>query len=282
MTRPIDDLFGELSEPGRPLGPTDWAEPAELRKRAEHQQTVRRTAIASSLAVVAALAFAVPATIASHHGSASPAAAGLGAPTGAVLPPAVTFATPTPGTKIASPVLPGIAVPTGTPETYGPVSVVVPDGWTTATRSVGFGDPAQIAHSVCIAPPATAATRTVEDCAGLQIWYDGFLPGAGHLPYLNTARETLMAWHHTDSAATCPAAAGAAGSRVTANAGLTEDFQKVGAKIANHNAWQVTCADGSTFQPQGWLLPKTKVLIFSYLSDKQAQAILATAQFPAS
>src|SRR4051794_1938740 len=111
MTRPIDDLFGELS---RPLGPTDWPEPAQLRRKAEHKRTVRRVSVASSLAVVAAFAFAVPASLAPRQtASVNPATSAPAVLTQKVAPvPTPTALTthadaPPRGTKIKSPIAAG-------------------------------------------------------------------------------------------------------------------------------------------------------------------------------
>lgn len=281
MTRPIDDLFGELS---RPLGPTDWPEPAQLRRKAEHKRTVRRVTVASSIAVVAAFAFAVPATLANRHAASSGPASSIsfGAPT---IPSAVaTSHEPSPAAtvKAKSPALPGVTILKGDRHTFGPVSLEVPNGWTVKLNDVGMGARVELAHSACIAPPVTAATKTVEGCAGLQVWYDGYLPGAGDQSYVNHARETAMAWHHSTDPATCPAAPGRTGAAVKGYRGLTMDYQKAGGKLIDHNAWVVQCDDGTTFEPQGWVLPvTTKVAFFDYVGDKQAQAILATAQFSA-
>ena len=74
MTRPLDNMFDELSGPAQPLGPTDWPEPGSLRRRAEHRRTVRRASIASGVALAAAAVIAVPLTMAgSHHGTVVPA-----------------------------------------------------------------------------------------------------------------------------------------------------------------------------------------------------------------
>src|SRR3954454_22367365 len=168
MTRPIDDLFGELS---RPLGPTDWPEPAQLRRKAEHKRTVRRVSVASSLAVVAAFAFAVPATLAHHQAAsvnpATSAPAGLNQKV-APLPTPTALKThsdsPAKGEKIKSPVAAGTPIPTGTRHTYGTLSIVVPHGWTEASEPV-FGFPVPTTK-VCIAPPITPDQATFDSCAG--------------------------------------------------------------------------------------------------------------------
>src|SRR4051794_27704988 len=153
MTRPIDDLFGELS---RPLGPTDWPEPAQLRRKAEHKRTVRRVSVASSLAVVAAFAFAVPATLAHHQAASGPAApAALTAPT-APAPRVTTAPAPTRTPTVTAdpaPLAPGAAPLTNGPrERFGSFSVIVPQGWQ-ADRTAGFnpfGSPIGPYQNACI------------------------------------------------------------------------------------------------------------------------------------
>ena len=294
MTRPIDELFEELSGPSRPLGPmssADWPEPASLRRRAEHRRTVRRATIASSVAVVAVFAVAVPATLAAHRGNVSPAHVvtstathGIGpAPTPAKTAtakalPSQHAESPGTGQIATSPLVPGSRIPTGTRQRVGSISLVVPRGWTATPYDVPatFASPA---HKVCIAPPVTPRQRSLDDCAGLEIWYDGFLPGAYGTSFAGN-RETSPAWFHGKGPATCPDTGTTTGPAAVSPGGPAWDWNLLGlgdaAKSATHNTWTVSCADGSSFTPQSWYLPKSQIVMFSYVSNAEAQAILAT------
>jgi hypothetical protein len=278
MTRPIDDLFGELS---RPLGPTDWPEPAQLRRKAEHKRTVRRASIASSLAVVAAFAFAVPATLAHRHSVASGPAATVSLGTIPVTPaPRVTTAPTATATPVISadpsPLAAGLTVmPQGPQQHFGTFSLAVPQGWQ-VDRTAGV-DPfaARIGpyQSACIHKDGTSGTRADNACPGLEIWYGGALPGAGLGTY-NTNREHSAAWHHGSAPAVCPNGA-AAVEPLTSYAHWL--FPEINGRKYAYQDWDVACADGTTFHPQAWYLPDNKVVIFSYDGGPQAQALLATA-----
>ncbi len=190
MTRPLDNMFDELSGPAQPLGPTDWPEPGSLRRRAEHRRTVRRASIASGVALAAAAVIAVPLTMAgSHHGTVVPAQSVTPVPT------AKAAATTTPGT----PLKPGAAVPVGDTVQIGTFSLTVPVGWGVRRTTGNYDNPAHVYHRACVAPPATATTRSLYHCAGLDIYYDGFLPGDGTSAYSNDPlheRKSAPAWRH--------------------------------------------------------------------------------------
>jgi hypothetical protein len=281
MTRPIDDLFGELS---RPLGPTDWPDPAHLRRTAEHKRTVRRVSVASSMAVVAAVAFAVPATLAHRQAAsvnpASSAPAVLNQKVAPLPTPAAVVSShaesPAPGVHLKSPLTAGAKKPFGKRITYGSLSIVVPYGWTEASAPVfGFAAPTT---KVCIAPAVTPDQSTFDSCAGLEIWYGGFLPGAYGTSFEGN-RETSPAWYHGTGQATCPGTQTTAGPIATSVGGPDVwDYYRLGNKTAVHNGWTVSCSDGTTFMPQAWYLPVSHILFWSYLSDPTAQAILATVQ----
>ncbi len=284
MTRPLEELFDELSGPSRPLGPVSdvaWPEPAKLRRRAEHRRTVRRTSVASSVAVLAVVAIAVPMTLANQHsGSVSPASSVT--PVNHIGPAPTTAGakaahsdSPAAGAKATSPVLPGSVIPTGAPQQFGPVGFVVPSGWTATPGDVPaqFGTPA---HRVCVAPPVTAGQLSLDDCAGLEIWYDGFLPGAYGTSFVGN-RESSPAWFHGKGPATCPDTTAGTGPLATTTGGPDVwDWNLVGTRSATHNAWTVHCTDGTSFTPQSWYLPKSQLVFFSYVSNPTAQAILAT------
>jgi hypothetical protein len=286
VNRPLEELFDELAGPARLLGPTDWPEPGQLRRRAEHRRNVRRASIASSVAVVAAVAIAVPATLAgrgsgtiapSTHDTTKPAATHKAA---APVLPGVR-ATPTEQSTVGAPLAAGAPVPTGQQMTFGKVSLVVPDGWS-HTRHAG-PSPYDAGHSftneACIAPPDSPTTRSLYGCAGLEIFYDGFLPAQGDNKY-NANRETSAAWAHGPDPATCPATGSIAGALALQPLQGPADwtYQYVGqVKKAVYNDWRVSCADGTSFNPQAWYFPNEQIVFWSYVSDPTAQAILATA-----
>lgn len=286
MTRPLDELFDDLSGPSRPLGPTDWPEPAQLRRRAEHRRTVRRVSIASSVAMAAAVAVAVPAVLANHgpatiapatHDTTKPAATHQATPARSSKP---TAAAPTP-LVAGAPLAVGAPAITGQRAQFGKVSLLVPAGWQVfrQTEPSPYDPRHEVSDEACIAPAPGPSVKSLYDCAGLQIFYGGFLPAEGTNKY-DSNRETSAAWHHGTDVATCPATMDNPGAAaVTPLAGPADwTFPEIGSeRKAQYSDWHVSCADGTSFNPQAWYLPRTKVLFFSYVSDPTAQAILATA-----
>jgi hypothetical protein len=285
VTRPLEELFDELTGPTRPLGPTDWPEPAQLRRRAEHARTVRRVSIASSVAVAAAVAIAVPAILAtrgpgtiapSTHDTTKPAATHKAAPARTIQP---TVAAPSP--VAGAPLAAGGQVGNGQREQFGKVSLLVPADWQVFrhTQPSQYDPRHEVSEEACIEPAPGPAVKTLFDCAGLDIFYGGFLPAEGTNKY-NSNRETSAAWHHGTDVATCPGTMDNPGApAVTPLAGPADwTFPMIGSeRKAQYSDWHVSCADGTSFNPQAWYLPRTKVLFFSYVSDPTAQAILATA-----
>jgi hypothetical protein len=288
VNRPLEELFDELTRPARPLGPTDWPEPGQLRRRAEHRRTVRRASIASSVAVVAVVAIAVPATLANRgsgritpatHDTTNPGGTHKAAPAKSGHP-AVT-ATPTARSTIGAPLAAGAKPPTGGRATFGQVSLVVPDGWS-LNRLAGpspYDGGKSFSNEACIAPPQTPATRSFDGCSGLEIFYDGFLPAQGAQAY-NGNRETSAAWAHGPDVPSCPSTGTTAGAAAVLPLQGPSDwaYQLVGTvKKAVYNDWRVSCSDGTSFHPQAWYLPKEQIVFWSYVSNPTAQAILATA-----
>lgn len=278
MSRPLDNLFEELSGPSMPLGPTDWPEPASLRRRAEHRRTVRRASIASTLAVVAAVAVAVPATLAGHHEAPiSPGATTTppAAHTTAATPRAA--ATTTPGAPLAA----GEPTPQGLRVSFGTFSLVIPQGWTAVPSRASYDGQKHVSHRVCISPPAAPTTRSLYGCAGLDVYYGAFLPGSGTRPFSDPqlGRTRSSGWHHGTAAATCPAKAGAVGSPVVGELDPPDSaysVPRVGNAKADYNVWTVQCADGTTFHPQSWFLPRSTMVAFVYDGDAAAAAVLST------
>jgi hypothetical protein len=286
----LEELFDELSGSARSLGPADWPEPANLRRRAEHRRTVRRASMASSVAVVAAVAIAVPAALAGHRNAVSPTGHTATEPVtthkaastpGPSRIPAGTSATPAADTTIGVPLPAGALAPAGQRQAFGKVSLVVPDGWQVYRHAQPSPyDPRhEVSDEACIAPPPAPSVRSLFDCAGLEVFYGGFLPAEGTNKY-DSNRERSAAWHHGTGAPTCPGTLDNPGvPAVTPLSGPADwTFPEIGSeRKAQYTDWHVACADGTSFNPQAWYLPRTRVLFFSYVSDPTAQAILATA-----
>lgn len=279
MSRPLDTLFEELSGPSTPLGPTDWPDPASLRRKAEHRRTVRRASLASTLAVVAAVAVAVPATLATRHEAPATPGGTTTAPTAG--PTTAPTATPPAAATLGAPLTAGEPTPTGTRTGFGTFSLVVPTGWSAKPSTGNYDAPQNVYHRVCIAPPVTPTTRMLYGCAGLDVYYGDFLPGSGTRPFSDAqfSRTKSAGWHHGTAAATCPAAAGVAGFGVVGQLAAPDPAfatPQVGNAKANYNIWTVPCTDGSTFHPQSWFLPKSRAVAFLYDEDPAAEAVLAT------
>jgi hypothetical protein len=279
VTRPMEELFDELSGPALPFGPTDWPEPSTLRRRAEHRRTVRRVSVGSSVAVLAAVAVAVPAILSGQRASTTSPIGSTPSPAQHHAAPAVLA--PKPTSTAGRPLVAGAVTPTGVRETFGNVSLVIPAGWkvhrSSGPKAYGAVDSAY--HRACVYDPAAGA-RSLFGCAGLDIWYDGFLPGDGTAKF-NSNRNLAASWHHGTATATCPRTAGGPTVAAVLPLSATDQsrwtFPKVGDTAkAVYNVWDVACADGTSFSPQAWFLPKSMVLFFSYDANPAAQALLST------
>jgi hypothetical protein len=286
VNRPLEELFDELAGPARPLGPTDWPEPGQLRRRAEHRRTVRRASIASSVAVLAAVAIAVPATLAgrgsgtiapSTHDTTKPAATHKAA---APVLPGVR-ATPTEQSTVGAPLTAGATPPAGRLQSFGTFSLTIPAGWDAKT---GVDPEVAGPHDghVCLQPQSTASYRSLYGCAGLDVYYGSSLPGEGTAAFQGN-RANVASWHHATSLAICPQTAAQVQTGISVLAGpLTGPDQslwaypKVGNAAASYQIWHVACADGTSFNPQSWYLPDSKAVFFLYDQNAEAETVLGS------
>lgn len=276
MSRPIDELFDELSGPAMPLGPSDWPEPGALRRRGERRRTVRRASIATAVAVVVVgVAVALPATLSGSHRKAV-------TPADTVSPTLVHHAAPAPD---GNPLGHGATVPIGPVQGFGTFSLVVPTGWSSAVITDGraWGQPKQALKGVCFVPPGQPAARSIYGCKGLAMYYGDFLPGDGTAAYDNqsVSRKNVPAWRHGTVPASCPVPAGATTGAATVGSlkgPAVFSYPVTGNATAAYNVWRVSCADGTSFSPRAWYYPTSHAVFFLFDDNPKAQALLETFQ----
>lgn len=174
-------------------------------------------------------------------------------------------ATPTPTTA------PGKVVAT-TQVAVGPLQLALPSGW--------HADDPYAFTNVCVEPPGTHRPE-VFGCGGLDVWYgwNGYLPGNEQANF----DRAHPAWYHATDVQPCPfhptkGPDGLNGIRDDGLAGA-ETLRPVGNRTAYFYQWHAHCDDGETFAPRAWYLPASKILVFDYVGNQAADALLTTATF---
>ncbi|MBV9369932.1 MAG: hypothetical protein JO074_08885 [Frankiales bacterium] len=154
----------------------------------------------------------------------------------------------------------------------GPLQLHVPKGWPS-------GSDRPFAN-LCVAPPGKSRPA-VFGCNGLDIWYgwDGYLPG-NEMAIFERAHP---GWYHATDVQPCPVdpTKGRDGLNGIRDDGLagTESLKPVGDHTAYFYQWHAHCDSGYKFSPRAWYLPTSKVLIFDYMGNATADAVLTTATF---
>lgn len=182
-------------------------------------------------------------------------------------------ATPTPSAFAPS------ATPTSTPAaptttvSIGPLRLALPHTWSVDSTRTSFAN-------ICIDPPGEHPPA-VFGCGGLDIWYgwDGYLPGNEMASF----GRKHPAWYHATDVQPCPVKPtdGPDGLNGIRTDGLdgAESLRPVGNRTAYFYQWRAHCDDGYRFAPRAWYLPASKILVFDYVGNAAADAILRTATF---
>ena len=171
---------------------------------------------------------------------------------------------------------PPTTAPTGGQASIGNISFDLPPGWTLFEARSGVAGSS--ASSVCVAPAGNPEPR-FEDCSGVLIYSGDPLPGYQGAPY---ERDGLWQFAHSTGPIPCPfdpAASmiepGPAGMYPINNGG-----RPVGDRTADYDQWFARCgADGASFTPEAWLLPRSKILILDAFGHPETEALLGSVEF---
>lgn len=134
--------------------------------------------------------------------------------------------------------------------------------------------------NLCLEPPGKDVPR-IFGCGGLDIWYgwDGYLPGNENANF----ERAHPAWYHATDVQPCPVNPTDGPDHLNGirDDGLvgTETLRRVGDRTAYFYEWNAHCDDGYRFSPRAWYLPASKILVFDYVGNPAADALLKTATF---
>lgn len=180
--------------------------------------------------------------------------------------PSPSASTPDPGPADEGP------TPTVTTEaSVGALQLHLPPGWASASDGQ-FGN-------ICVQRPGHQPE--VFGCGGLDIWFgwDSYLPGEE----MTTFDPANPGWYHATDVQPCPVKPTDGPDHLN---GIREDgrasaphYEPVGTRTAYFFQWRAHCDNGFTFSPRAWYLPASKILIFDYVGNAGADALLQTATF---
>jgi len=198
--------------------------------------------------------------------------AAAGCTGGASRPVAGTTESPSPSTSTSP--SPTATQTVATHVAIGPMQLALPHGWRSDTRS-------SFSH-LCIEPPSKGPRAL--GCGGLEVWYgwDGYLPGNE----LASFGRDHPGWYHATDVQPCPVdpTNGPDGLNGIHDEGLVggETLRPVGDRQAYFYQWHAHCDGGYRFSPRAWYLPVSKLVVFDYVGNDIADAILDTATFDGS
>lgn len=193
---------------------------------------------------------------------------------------ACTHATKHPGAQASQPAPtnpPTMSTPTATPPdrstevAFGPLQLHLPAGWERSDY--------EPFTTLCVQPIGHPAA--VFGCGGLAVsWgWNGYLPGNE----MTTFTRSHPGWYHATDVQPCPVdpTKGPNNLNGIRDDGLVghESLRPVGGRTAYFYQWQAHCDSGYKFSPRAWYLPASKVLIFDYVGNSAADALLRTATF---
>jgi hypothetical protein len=189
------------------------------------------------------------------------------------VPPATTvpLTTTVPPATSAPPATTVPAAATGERVTFAGVSFEPPRGWVVADRR---GD-----ESICVEPSEDPYPNW--DCSGLRIDH-GHLRGFETDDYVD---HGPWGWSHATDVTPCPTGTDPEDVVLPPDdAGyepIDQGFGWVGDHRATYDRWAAECRlSGFRFEPRGWHLPVSQIVIFEYFDRPETEGILASFTFP--
>jgi len=168
---------------------------------------------------------------------------------------------------------------------FGPVSFVLPGGWTIVSQSDDDMCVAAAGTEQAVGADEVVGADEFEACAGVRITL-GPLTGHEGGPYVEHGDWT---WHTSTDPMACPARPAdpdapfdAVVVGVAGMAPIDQGFRPVGDRTAVYDQWAAVCAESRIeFSPQAWHLPTTQVRFLDLLGAPETPALLASVEFTA-
>ena len=279
----IEDLVRDSLARRAPTAPADDAAYAGIERAITRRRRRRAVTQVVAFAAVGLAGFGVGALVVADDDppSYSTRPEATGTPTPDDRPDAGT-GSPTTTSTTAGP---------GEQVVFGPVSFVLPGGWSIVSQSdddmcvAAAGTEEAAAAEEAAGSAAAPSSEEVEACAGVRITL-GPLTGHEGGPYVEHGDWT---WHTSTDPMPCPAPpvdSDAPFDAVVAGddgmAPIDQGFRPVGDRTAVYDQWAATCAEsGVEFTPRAWHLPTTQVRFLDLLGAPETPALLASVEFTA-
>jgi hypothetical protein len=158
----------------------------------------------------------------------------------------------------------------------GNISISLPPGWGWFEMQLDL--PAST-RGVCVAPVGNSGP-SFEGCSGVMIFSGDPLPGYQGAPY---EQDGQWQFAHEAGPIPCPFDDSPGSTIEPGQAGrapIDGGYRDVGDRRAAWNRWYARCDnEGTTFTPEAWLLPQSKILIVDVIGHEETKALLESVEF---